>query len=205
MTTIVGIQGDNFAVICTDSRISSFDESGMAYQVTTLGSGTSKMAYNGDYLLGAAGDVRAINILHHAFVPPKPPINSMGKKLDQFITRQFIPSLRNCFDEQGYSVPEREASEHVAEQGSTIVVVVHGTIYIIEGDYSWTSDTTGIYAVGTGSSYALGAMQALLSAKRPTAQQAKTVANKALMVASKFDPYTGSPFQAFVQERTGKK
>jgi ATP-dependent protease HslVU (ClpYQ) peptidase subunit len=205
MTTIVGIQGDAYAVICTDSRISSFDDSGMAYQVTTLGSGTAKIAYNGDYLLGAAGDVRAINILHHAFIPPKPPLNAMGKKLDQFITRQFIPALRSCFDEQGYSVPERETSEHVAEQGSTIVVVVHGTIYIIEGDYSWTSDTTGVYAIGTGSSYALGAMQAMLNSKKPTVQQAKTIANKALMVASKFDPYTGSPFQAFVQERTGKK
>lgn len=205
MTTIVGIQGDTYAVICTDSRISSFDDSGMAYQVTTLGSGTAKIAYNGDYLLGAAGDVRAINILHHAFIPPKPPLNAIGKKLDQFITRQFIPALRSCFDEQGYSVPERETSEHVAEQGSTIVVVVHGTIYIIEGDYSWTSDTTGVYAIGTGSSYALGAMQAMLNSKKPTVQQAKTIANKALMVASKFDPYTGSPFQAFVQERTGKK
>jgi ATP-dependent protease HslVU (ClpYQ) peptidase subunit len=205
MTTIVGIQGDNYAVICTDSRISSFDDSGMAYQVTTLGSGTTKIAYNGDYLLGAAGDVRAINILHHAFIPPKPPLNAVGKRLDQFITRHFIPALRTCFDEQGYSVPEREASEHLAEQGSTIVVVIHGTIYIIEGDYSWTSDTTGVYAVGTGSSYALGAMQAMLNAKKPTIQQAKTIANKALMVASKFDPYTGSPFQSFVQERTSKK
>jgi ATP-dependent protease HslVU (ClpYQ) peptidase subunit len=205
MTTIVGIQGDTYAIICTDSRISAIDESGFAFQITTLGSGTSKVATNGDYLLGAAGDVRAINILHHAFIPPKPPLSAVGKKLDQFITRQFIPALRTCFDEQGYSVPDRETSEHVAEQGSTIVVVIHGTIYIVEGDYSWTSDTAGIYAIGTGSSYALGAMQALMSAKKPTIQQAKTIANKALTVASKFDPYTGSPFQAFVQERVSKK
>ena len=72
MTTIVAIQGAGYAVIGTDSRISSFDESGMAYQITTLGTGTSKIASNGRYLLGAAGDVRAINILHHAFSPPAP-------------------------------------------------------------------------------------------------------------------------------------
>ena len=205
MTTIVGIQGDTYAVICTDSRVSSFDESGMAFQITTLGSGTAKIATNGDYLLGAAGDIRAINILHHAFTPPKPPLNALGKKLDQFITRQFVPILRTSFEEQGYAMPERDSSAHIAEQGSTIVVVVHGTIYIIDGDYSWTSDTSGIYAIGTGSSYALGAMQALMSAKNPTVQQAKSVANKALTVASKFDPYTGSPFQSFVQERESKK
>lgn len=205
MTTIVGIQGDTFAVVCTDSRVSSFDESGMAFQITTLGAGTSKVATNGKYILGAAGDVRAINIIHHAFTPPTPPANAYGKKLDQFITRQFIPSLRHVFDEQGYSLPERDSSDHLAEHSSTIVVVVHGTLYIIEGDYSWTSDTSGIYAIGTGSSYALGALQALIGGKRLTAQQAKSIGTKALTVASKFDPYTGSPFQSFVQERVSKK
>ena len=204
MTTIVGIQGDNYALVATDSRISSIDSSGMAFQVTTLGSGTSKIANNGKYILGAAGDVRAINILHHVFTPTAPPANAFGKKLDQFITRQFIPSLRSCFDEQGYSVPEREASEHLAEHGSTILVAVHGTIYIIEGDYSWTSDNNGIYAIGTGSSYALGALQTLAGGKKLTPQQAKTVATKALTVASRFDPYTGSPFQTFVQEKKAK-
>jgi ATP-dependent protease HslVU (ClpYQ) peptidase subunit len=205
MTTIVGIQGDNYAVICTDSRISSFDDSGMAFQITTLGAGTSKVAYNGKYILGAAGDVRAINILHHAFTPPAPPINAYGKKLDQFITRMFIPALRACFEEQGYANSNRDNGAHIAEQDSTIIVVAHGTVYIIESDYSWTSDTSGIYAIGTGSSYALGALQALIGTKKLTAQQAKTLANKALTVTSKFDPYTGSPFQAFVQERVSKK
>lgn len=205
MTTIVGIQGDNYAVICTDSRISSFDDSGMAFQITTLGAGTSKVATNGKYILGAAGDVRAINILHHAFTPPPPPVHAYGKKLDQFITRMFIPALRACFEEQGYANSNRDNGAHIAEQDSTIIAVVHGTVYIIESDYSWTSDTSGIYAIGTGSSYALGALQALIGTKKLTAQQAKVLANKALTVASKFDPYTGSPFQAFSQERDAKK
>lgn len=205
MTTIVGIQGDNYAVVCTDSRISSFDDSGMAFQITTLGSGTSKVAVNGRYILGAAGDVRAINILHHAFTPPTPPANAYGKKLDQFITRMFIPALRSCFEEQGYANTNRDNGAHIAEQDSTIIVVVHGTVYIIESDYSWTSDTSGIYAIGTGSSYALGALQALIGTKKLTSQQARTLANKALTVTSKFDPYTGSPFQSFIQERDMKK
>jgi ATP-dependent protease HslVU (ClpYQ) peptidase subunit len=205
VTTIVGVQGDGFSVVCTDSRISSFDDSGMAYQITTLGNGSSKLATNGKYILGAAGDVRAINILHHAFTPPPPPNNAQGKKLDQFITRQFIPALRACFEEQGYAKPERDSSDHAAEQGSTIIVVVHGTIYIIEGDYSWTSDTSGIYAIGTGASYALGALQALVSNKKLTVQQAKIAINKALTISSRFDPYTGSPFQTYVQERESKK
>jgi curli biogenesis system outer membrane secretion channel CsgG len=48
-------------------------------------------------------------------------------------------------------------------------------------------------------------LQALIGGKKLTPQQAKTVAVKALTVASKFDPYTGAPFQSYVQEREAKK
>ena len=201
MTTIVGIQGEGYSIICTDSRVSSFDDSGMAYQITTLGTGSSKVAQNGRYLLGAAGDVRAINILHHAFMPPVPTFMSSGPKLDQFITQKFIPALRECFESTGYAMPENDQSSHIAEHSSQIVVVINGTIYIIDGDYSWTSDKTGIYAIGSGSSYALGALHALTNGKEMTVAKAKTAVNKALAIASKFDPYTGSPFQTFLQEQ----
>jgi ATP-dependent protease HslVU (ClpYQ) peptidase subunit len=201
MTTIVGIQGDDYAVICTDSRVSSFDESGMAYQITTLGTGTSKVASNGKYLLGAAGDVRAINLLHHVFTPPAPVFSESGAKLDHFITQKFIPALRNCFENHGYAMPDNDTKDHIAEHSSQIVVVINGTIYIIDGDYSWTSDKTGIYAIGSGSSYALGALHALSNGKELPLNKAKTSINKALSVASKFDPYTGAPFQTFVQQR----
>lgn len=201
MTTIVGIQGEDYSVICTDSRIASFDESGTAYQITTLGTGSSKVAQNGRYLLGAAGDARAINILHHAFSPPTPTFMSSGPKLDQFITQKFIPALRECFESTGYAMPENDSSSHIAEHSSTVIVVINATIYIIEGDYSWTSDRTGVYAIGTGSSYALGAMYALTGGKEVPIGKAKSVVNKALTIAAKFDPYTGFPFQTFVQEQ----
>ncbi len=200
MTTIVAIQGDGYAVVCTDSRVSSMDESGFAFQITTLGAGSSKIAQNGKYLLGAAGDVRAINILHYSFVPPTPTPTLKGKQLDAFITNKFVPALRACFDESGYSLPERDSSEHLAEHNSTILVVINGTIYIIDGDYSWTSDNNGIYAIGSGSPYALGAIQALTPKQKPTLQQAKNIAVKALNITTKFDPYTGPPYQTYTQE-----
>ena len=201
MTTIVGIQGDRYAIICTDSRISSFDENGNAYQITTLGTGSSKIAENGRYLLGAAGDVRAINILHHAFTPPTPSFTTAGSKLDQFITQKFIPALRECFETTGYASPDNDSKNHIAEHESTIVVVINACIYIIDGDYSWTSDKTGIYAVGTGSSYALGALHAMTGGRELSIVKAKNAVTKSLSIASKFDPYTGAPFQTFLQQR----
>lgn len=198
MTTIIGVQGDGFAVVCADSRIADID--GSSAQIGTLREGMSKVASNGKYLLGAAGDVRAINILHHAFQPPALPANLKNKKLDQFITTKFVPSLRECFETQGYAIPEsNEEKSHIAEHSSHVLVVVNGTIYVIDGDYAWASDISGIYAIGSGASYALGAMQVLVRNKKLSVQQAKSHAIKALSIAAKYDPYTGAPYHTFVQ------
>jgi len=197
MTTIVGIQGEGFAVICADSRISSVNEG--SSQIGTLREGSGKLAQNGKYIIGAAGDVRAINILHHVFQPPTPPQNVHGRKLDQFFTSKFIPALRECFDSQGYSVPEREDKEHLAEQGSSIIVAVNSHIYVVETDYSWSSEASGLYSLGSGSSYALGALTVLIRNKKLTSQQAKTIALRSLSAAAKYDAGTGAPYQTFVQ------
>jgi 20S proteasome alpha/beta subunit len=201
MTTIIGIQGQDYALVCSDSRISTMDEGGFTSQITTLGSNSTKIAENNKYLLGAAGDMRAIKILHHAFTPPTLPAGTTGKKLDNFITTKFVPSLRECFEKQGYASPENESATHIAQHESTIMTVVAGTIYVVDGDYSWTSDIHGLYAMGTGSSYALGALQVLCSSKVMTVAQAKKVALKAIAVSAKYDPYTGGPFHCYVQEK----
>lgn len=204
MTTIIGIQGDDWAVLATDSRIASFDSDGNAYQSSTIGSGMSKVTTNGRYLLGAAGDVRAINLIQHAFTPPAPSANLRGKKLDAFITTKFVPALRACFDEHGYSSSSGDSKTQQAEYNSTVMAVVNATIYVLDSDYSWASDQNGVYAIGTGSAYALGAIHAYRNQKQiATIQNAKTIATKALQVTARLDPYTGLPIQTFSQT-TGK-
>lgn len=200
MTTIVGIQGDGYAVIASDTRITGFSENGYVQGMMTLPSGTSKIAANGKYILGAAGDVRAINLLHHALQPPAPTPSLRGKKLDAFIVNKFIPALRTCFDSNGYSHPDSKERNHLAEQGSSIIVVVNATIYIIDYDYAWAPDSSGIYACGSGGEYALGALHVLVNGKKLSIAQAKSVALKALNVSAKFDPSTGGPFTTMVQE-----
>lgn len=199
MTTIVGIQGDGFALIGCDSQVSDFAEEGYATQVVTLKESAGKIATNGRYLLGAAGDVRAINILHHAFTPPAAPHTLRGKKLDHFFTTKFIPALRECFESQGYAVPDKDDKEHMAEHNSSVIVAINNVIYTVEGDYSWYSDVTGMYALGTGAQYAMGALHALQMKTRMSLSTAKKYAMKALAAAAKFDPYTGAPYHVYVQ------
>ena len=199
MTTIVGIQGEGFAVIGVDSQVSAIDENGYSSQTSIMRTGTGKIAQVNKYLLGAAGDVRAINLLHHAFHPPAPPM-ATGVTLDKFMTTKFIAALRLCFDENGYTATETPTKQH-AEQNSTIVVVVNAVIYVFENDYSWTAEDSGLYSIGSGATYALGAMS-VLQKKNPTMTDCKKLALRGLATASKWDAYTGSPFKIHIQEKT---
>lgn len=191
MTTIVCVQGPTWAVVGYDSQVT--EEDGRRY---TMARGSTKVAKNGDYLLGAAGDVRAINILTHTFVPPIAD-GMVGVKLDRFITNKFIPSLRACFEAQGYAASGKDEQ---AQYGSDVLVVVSGTVYVIGDDYSWVRDSAGVYALGTGGDYALGALYSRgidkLTAKITAAQEG---VRDSLQIAAKLDPGSGAPFHVVSQ------
>lgn len=201
MTTIIGIQGDSYAVICADSRVTEVDSNGKATQSMSLKEAGFKIAQNGRWLMGVAGDVRAINILTHSLNPPVPPPSLKGRKLDHFITTKFIPAMKACFDSEGYSSPINDNSEHRAEHGSVVMAAINGTIYLIDGDYSWLSDSFGVYAIGSGAQFALGSLATTIPTGgkigRRTARQS---ALKAMGVAGRYDPGTAAPYHVLIQE-----
>lgn len=206
MTTIVGIQGDGYALLCADSRIVQTDGDGGNQMITTAAAGHSKICTKGKYLMGAAGDVRAINLIQHALNPPQPAASLRGRKLDEFITVKFIPALRDCFETNGFVVASNDGRPAPADADADVIIAVNGVIYAIGSGFSWFSDASGLYAVGTGSAYALAALTAVIP-KSPNVKQARSVALKAMSIAAKFDPNTGSPFNTLVQEvpsRVGK-
>lgn len=192
MTTIVAVQGSGWAVVGYDSQVT--EEDGRRY---TMARGSSKVAKNGEYLLGAAGDVRAINILAYAFAPPKVG-DLIGVRLDRFITSRFVPAMRSCFETQGYAASKE--SKEIAEQGSVVLVVVNGTIYVIGEDYAWVRDSGAIYAFGSGGDYALGALYSY-GVEKVTSRVdvAQDYIRSSLAVASRLDPGTGAPFHVMTQ------
>ena len=187
MTTIIAVQGPDWAVVGYDSRVT--EEGGRSY---ILGRGSAKVVKNGQYLLGAAGDVRAINILAYAFAPPKA-LDLTGVRLDRFMTSKFVPALRECFEDHGYAAKE---SKEQASHGSVVLAIANGQIYEIGEDYAWVRDTTGIYAFGSGADYALGAMYATAGDDLALQGVTKTerAVREALAVAAKLDIGTGPPF-----------
>ena len=111
MTTIAGVQGENWAVVGYDSRVTEENE-----KIYSLPKDNGKMFKNGNYIIGVAGDVRAINILCHIFKPPVVSPSTYGLRLDKFMTASFIPEMKKCFEENSKSKynffnPEKELND----------------------------------------------------------------------------------------------
>lgn len=186
MTTIAAIQGDGWAVIGHDSRVSELNTGGRFFSLPSV---TPKVVEIGDYLIGCAGDLRALNVVAHALKPPAAP----GRNLDKFITSTFIPHLKQTFDEHG--IGTKESSPDV-----NLMVVVRGVVYEIGDSYEWCRDVSGVYSIGSGSAYALGSMITSKGLKDFTQQTAKRAVRKGIEVASQLDWGTAPPIVLYTQE-----
>jgi hypothetical protein len=160
---------------------------------------THKIVENGPYLIAVSGSSRGGNIAQFGFTPPAPPESSGLLALDKFMTRKFIPKLREEFIEAGYDVkPDSEA----ATQDSPLLVVVSGTIYPIEVDYSWDREVRKVYCGGSGGDVALGAMIALGIEDTSDPKVAANIIRRAIEISCNWDVYTKQPI--IVKTQYGK-
>lgn len=158
MTTVVAVETERGVTFASDSRISwRSKHDGWVNKVVT----------NGGYTFGAAGALRAIQILQFAKLP-EPPVTDDPNMIDRFVTKELVGSIKDAFNEVSSD----------ADQYSTILGAVAGRAYIFGSDGSWVRNPDGIYAVGSGSPYALGALRA---GAKP---------REAVEIASYFDGYT---------------
>lgn len=200
MTTIIAVQGEGWCVIGWDSRISNTSDDGDS-ETHVLSDSQRKVVQNGPWLIGAAGDLRAINILSHNFSPPVPRPTLHGSALDKFVSTDFVPALRDVMEKSGYA-PIHKEYPGKCEFESELMVAVNGRIYGVDGDYSWINEASGLYSVGSGSRYALGALTATGWGRSQLS--ARNAVLKALSVASRFDPGTGAPFHVATQQTKGR-
>lgn len=162
---------------------------------------THKIVENGPYLIAVSGSSRGGNIAQFGFTPPPPPENSGLLALDKFMTRKFIPKLREEFIEAGYDVkPDAEA----ATQDSPLLVVVSGTIYPIDVDYSWDREVRKVYCGGSGGDVALGAMIALGIEDTSDPKVAANIIRRAIEISCNWDVYTKQPIIVKTQYRKSK-
>ena len=185
MTTLVGIQIEDMAILAADSQITEDN-------LRTISSTTPKIISVGKYLLGLVGDSRPGDILAYNWSPPPykgaDPVQWMGKKV--------LPSILKAFKENGYE-PYEAAKDK--EAGFDYLVSFDGNLFHIATDLSFVQSDEGIYGIGSGGAFALGYLYDRVG--RLTISNVEQHARRAVQIASILDINTFPPIQCVTQGR----
>jgi ATP-dependent protease HslVU (ClpYQ) peptidase subunit len=178
MTTIIGVCKNGTVTMGADSQVTDGDRINNDLRM-------EKITKNNGYLIAGSGDATPCDILQHIFVPPVPTVNER-KNLYKFMITKFVPSMRESLDENGWK------PVHGDDSGFSMLISFDGELFDIGDDFSVLLNNQGIYGVGNGSKYAIGALYAGASVE------------KALEIASQNDIYTSGPYQIVQQKKTVK-
>jgi ATP-dependent protease HslVU (ClpYQ) peptidase subunit len=148
MTTIIGVEYANRCVVLGDSRIVGdskiYSHSNMVKVIT-----------NGNYLVGVAGDVRALQVVLHTWKPPAFLVKDRTN-IFQFMVNKVAPSLKQLLTDAGLldsKSPDKDFEIN-------IIVGLNGSLFEIDSDFAVSRNSDGYYAIGTGGDFALGALYA---------------------------------------------
>ena len=185
MTTLIAFQGPDFAILGADSQVTDGDK-------RIISPSTPKIVKLKKYLLAVSGDCRPGDILTYNWTPPAfdgtNPVTFMGRKI--------IPSIIAAFKLQGFDYTKEGISY-------SYLLAFAGNVFEIGSDMSISQNENGIYAIGSGSDYALGVLTYALTFEHGI--EAATIASvtdaihSALAIAAKYDINTAPPFQIEVQ------
>lgn len=148
MTAIIGLKAADGVYIGADSS-AQMGQSWITHPIAS-----PKVFRVGDFLMGAAGSYRAIQLLRfhlkvaersHATVPT-----------EQYLVTEFIPAVRSLFKEHGLS--RIESNE---ETGNQFLLGYRGELFTVGSDFAVTTGAFDFGCIGSGIEVALGAMDAL--------------------------------------------
>jgi len=115
----------------------------------------TKVFRNGPFLLGCTGSIRMAQLLRFDLTIPE---HVDGVKDHAYLVATFIPAVRTCLKEGGFTKVEDNR-----EEGGFFLAGYRSQAYHIHDDFQVTAynDRGGLAAIGCGREYALGAMAAL--------------------------------------------
>jgi ATP-dependent protease HslVU (ClpYQ) peptidase subunit len=180
MTTIVGTCKNGVVILGADSQVTDSDRRNNSLTM-------QKITSNNGYLIAGAGDATPCDILQHIFIPPVPTVTER-KNLYKFMITKFVPAMREALEEAGYKIDPKDT-----DSGFSMLIAFDGELFDIGDDFSVLLNDTGIYGVGNGSRYAIGALYA------------GATVEKALEIAAQNDIYTSGPFQIEKQSKKTKQ
>jgi ATP-dependent protease HslVU (ClpYQ) peptidase subunit len=150
MTTIVGVENADGCVIASDSRVA---EGGKVYTHPKM----IKAIERGSYIIGGAGDYRALQVVLHGWQPPL--VSAKAKQnLYEFVINKVAPSLKTTLSEAG--IEFNKPSDNDEKFDLSLLIGINGSLFEIDSDFAVAMNDSGFYAIGSGGDYALGALYA---------------------------------------------
>lgn len=161
MTTIVFVETPSGVDVAFDSQVSYGSRKGELAQ--------SKVFKAGEIVYGVAGAVSVANILETLEI--RAPSITDIRELELWVTKHLVARIKQALVETGTAEKEYFSG--------SILAIVNNRVFEIGSDYSRVRNSSGNYSIGSGSSYALGALQMGANAK------------EAVKTAAHYDAYTG--------------
>jgi len=172
MTTIVALQGGSVATIGAESYTTYGDRPFFHKDV-------KKIVRSGKWLIAAAGDANACDLITNIWKPPTPRGN---KSLHDFVATNVMKSLRKMLADNNYT-------QQPKDDGFDLLLAYNGEVFQITNDFTLLRSGAGIYGVGSGADYAVGALMA------------GATVEEAMKIAIKLDINSGGPIQIELSER----
>ena len=135
-----------------------------------LADGNAKVFQRGPLVFGVAGRLAYLEELKYAEEIPVPSDGNIGR----FVTREMLPALRRVSDRL-VDAEQAEVGVHEVQ----VLLGVGGRVFDLSGLDSAMQFEGGVYAIGSGREFAMGAYAAGANMKR------------AIQIASSFDTGTG--------------
>jgi len=145
---------------------------------------TEKVFKRGEFLYGFAGCWRTGQVLRHIFKEPARPNRKSLSDLD-YLVGHWIDAWRELLATRGI---HKTFETGASGQYATLLLGYRGTLYQIEQDHAVLTPRDGIFAIGSGSDFALGALHVMPS--KPPALRVRM----ALQASERYSGSVRGPF-----------
>lgn len=177
MTVIVGLERDGKIYMGAD---------GMAtWGNKTVIMTTPKIGKKGEFLLGGAGNLGSLQLLHYGFTMP--PVMEKQEQI-VYLINEFAPAFRKKLKECGFL----EIDKSKETVSNSFLIGFRGMLFSVSGDLSMVQHADGYASVGSGSEFALGVLHAYRNDKKIKPEE---LIKKALEAAAHHNPYVQEPFE----------
>lgn len=141
MTLILGLTSKDYTLLAGDT---------LAYTEKRSVRVQSKVFQKGDLLFGVAGAVVLLNCLqHHCNIPTR----KKGESVETFIFQTVFTAIKKALKKQQLLVPMKEEVDYIPGE---FLLAYKGHLFHVQSDLGVVQIKNSNYAIGSGSSYALG-------------------------------------------------